>query len=49
MWLKGYGLIRVFQLAAPDDGTAGAHYWACSSPDLTEAEQMPLDALIWGH
>jgi putative transposase len=48
VWLKGYGFIRVFRLAAPDGGTDGAQYWASSEPELTEAERQPLAALAWG-
>lgn len=48
VWLKGYGAIRVFRFAVPDDGTDGAQYWASSTADLPEAERALLAALAWG-
>lgn len=48
VWLKGYGPIRVFRLAAPDGGADGAEYWASSQAQLGEAERAPLAALSWG-
>lgn len=48
VWLKGYGPIRVFRLAAPDGGTDGAQHWASSEAELPEAERAPLAALAWG-
>jgi hypothetical protein len=48
VWLKGYGPIRVFRLAAPDGGTDGAQYWASSEEQLRKAERAPLAALAWG-
>jgi putative transposase len=48
VWLKGYGPIRVFRLAAPDGGAEGAEYWASSQAQLSEAERAPLAALSWG-
>lgn len=48
VWLKGYGPIRVFRLAAPDGGADGAEYWASSEANLREADRAPLAALSWG-
>lgn len=48
VWLKGYGPIRVFRLAAPDGGAEGAEYWASSQAQLNEAERAPLAALSGG-
>jgi hypothetical protein len=48
VWLKGYGPIRVFRLAAPDGGTDGAPHWASSEAELSEAERALLAALAWG-
>ena len=48
VWLKGYGPIRVFRLAAPNGGVEGAAYWASRQPQLHEAERAPLAALSWG-
>lgn len=48
VWLKGYGSIRVFRLAAPDGGADGTEYWASSQAHLPEAGRAPLAALSWG-
>ena len=45
IWLKGYGPIRVFRLAAPDGGAEGAEYWASSHAQPSEADRAPLAAL----
>ncbi len=47
-WLKGYGSVRVFRLAAPDGGAEGAEYWASSQAQFSEADRAPLAALSWG-
>ena len=48
VWLKGYGPVRVFRLAAPDGGAEGAGYWASSQAQFSEADRAPLAALSWG-
>ena len=48
VWLKGYGPVRVFRLAATDGGAGGAEYWASSEAQLREGDRAPLAALSWG-
>jgi len=45
VWLKGYGLVKVFKMVAPDGGIA---YWATSDLTMTGLTRQQLAEYGWG-
>jgi putative transposase len=44
VWLPGYGLVRVFGIAAPDGGTT---YWATNDLSMTDLSRVQLAEFCW--
>jgi putative transposase len=44
VWLPGYGLVRVFGIAAPDGSTT---YWATNDPGMTDLTRTQLAEFSW--
>ena len=44
VWLKGYGLVKVFKIVAPDGDIA---YWATNDLAMTELERLQLAEFSW--
>jgi hypothetical protein len=44
VWLKGYGLVKVFKIAAPDGGIA---HWATDDLSMTELDRLRLAEWSW--
>lgn len=44
VWLEGYGLVKVFGIAAPDGGT---EYWATSDLTMTALDRRQLAEFAW--
>jgi len=44
VWLKGYGLVQVFKIVAPDGGVA---YWATNDLEMSELERVQFAEFSW--
>ena len=44
VWLPGYGLVKVFGIAAPDGSTA---YWATNDPGMTDLTRLQFAVSSW--
>src|SRR6266567_346060 len=44
VWLPGYGLVKVFGIAAPDGGTT---YWATNDLEMTDLSRVQLAEFAW--
>jgi putative transposase len=44
VWLKGYGLVKVFKIVAPNGDVA---YWATNDRTMTELERLEFSEMSW--